>query len=488
MDKTVKYSTQNSQKEYYQEYSNCLGHLFNLARDTNGLQFIYTLLRVSGIQDGGWDPFVEAQEALFEFSKILQRASRKGINKNSFRLALLIYCHSVEMAAPYQMLYNLLRCAQGKNYVPFPFPGYPLGKKKPFNVRPQSPTRKIASLVQEAEKIGDKKLGTEMSSFFDDDIRNAFYHSDYSLTDTEFRICENGLPKSISFGDLSEKLSRCFAFYQAFFDLYKQHRLSFGGTKKYHRMPNFEVFELLTDKKEGLVGFKMHFSSGSTAFWERRKERVHGINVMLEKDHINFFVGDLSKLKRKWMVNGNVFREKNTRYNNPCTWKPIFFYGKAEEVIAEVKSESNDKNVQGCLFYIKCTGHESIEFAVKANKPLSDSKEIRNGKFELKLCDCSSDGTFVYDGTYFVNSDKAREIKVGINRIEKFAEGFRQRGIEVTYILKYHLERKMNPPTNNSGRSFTISFEMDDPRNTLCLSDFGILPKTDWKIKPEWIE
>lgn len=488
MEDKVEYKVKDSQKEYYQDYRTYLDHLFARARDTNGLQYVYTLLRVSGIQDGGWDPFVEAQEALIEFSKILQKNSKKGINKSSFRLALLIYCHSIEMSAPYQILYNLLQCAQGKNYTPFPFPGESLGKKKPFSVRPQSPTKKIGTLKQEAEKIGEQELINKINSFFDDDVRNAFYHSDYSLTDTEFRICENGLPKAVSFVELSEKLSRCFAFYQAFFDLYRQIRYSFKKTKKVHRMPNYEVFELLTDKKEGLIGFKMHFSNGSQAHWERRKERVHGINVMLEKDHINFFVGDLSKLQRKWLFNGKIFREKNTRYNSPCVWRPILFYGKTDEVITEVRNESTDKDVQGCLFYIKCTGHESIEFAIRSNKPIFEGNELKTGKIEVVKCDCSKDGAYVYDGTYFANSDKAREIKKGINRIEKFVAGFKQKDIEIIYTLKYHLERKMKPPKNNDGRGFTITFAMDDPRNTLCLSNFGVLPKTDWKIKPDWIE
>ncbi len=484
----VEYKIKDSTKEYYQEYREYLDKLFARARDTNGLQYIYTLLRVSGIQDGGWDPFVEAQEALVDFSKILQKISKKGLNKSSFRLALLIYCHSVEMSAPYQILFNLLQCAQGKNYVPFPFPGEPLGKKKPFSFRPQSPTKKITTLKQEAEKIGEQELINKISSFFDDEIRNAFYHSDYSLTDTEFRICENGIPNAISFEILSEKLARCFAFYQAFFDLYKLIRLSFRKTKKFHRMPNYEVFELLTDRKEGLIGFKMHFSNGSKAFFERRKERVHGINVMLEKDYINFFVGELAKLQRKWVVNDKIFREKNTRYNSPCVWRPILFYGKSDEVITEVKNESKDKDVQGCLFYMKCTGHESIEFAVKSNKLLFEGKEFKSGKIEATLCDCSTDKIFVYDCTYFVNSDKAREIKKGINRIEKFVNEFKNKGFDIVYTLKYHLERKMKPPKDNDGRGFTITFSMDDPRNTLCLSNFGILPKTDWKIKPDWIE
>ncbi len=135
-----------------------------------------------------------------------------------------------------------------------------------------------------------------------------------------------------------------------------------------------------------------------------------------------------------------------------------------------------------------CFGHESIEFAVKSDKPLFEGMELKSGKIEATPCDCSTDRIFVYDCTYFANSDKAREIKRGINKIEKFVNEFKNKGFDVVYTLKYHLERKMKPPKDNDGRGFTITFSMDDPRNTLCLSNFGILPKTDWKIKPDWIE
>jgi len=457
MSDEIEYKIVDNQRKYYTEYYKYLDHLFGKARENGGMQYLYSLLRVSGISDGGWDPFVEAHEALIDFSKILQRVGKKGVTKNSIRLGLLIYCHSIEMAAPYQILYNLLQCIQGKMYIPFPFLGRPKGKKDPFGVIPPSPRAKIEKLKTECERTGEQELINKFNSFFDDDIRNAFYHSDYSITDTEFRICESGLPHSISLKDLSEKLARCFAFYQAFFNIYKQIRFSFKKIKKFHRLPNFEVLEILTDKKEGLIGFRMHFSNGAKAFFERRKERVGGMNVLLEKDHINFFVGDLSKLQRKWILNGRIFREKNTRYNAPCTWRPILFYGNVDEVIKEIKNETNEKDVQGCLFYIKCTGHESIEFAIKSDKELFNGKELVSGKIKVISCDCNKNHTYLYDGTYFLNSQKVQQIKIGLRQISNFVDNYKKQGIKIIYNLKYYLERKIEPIKAEAGRSFTIS-------------------------------
>lgn len=476
----------DKQQEYYDEYHKYLIHLFVKARDRQGIEYIYTLLRVSGIEDGGWDPFVEAEEALNDLSKILRSVSKKGITKSSLRMALLIYCHSVEMSAPYQILFNLLRCSQGKDYNLFPFPGRPKGKKFPYEVIPASPTAKIGKLKEEATKADEAMLIDHINSFFRDDIRNAFYHSDYTITDKEFRICENRHSNTTSLDELSVVLTRCFAFYQAFFNVYKQARHSFRKMKKLHRLPNFEVLELMTNKKEGLVGFKMHFSNDSEAYFERKKERVYGVNLHFQRDlSINFNAGNLDALQYKWRARGKNFRELNTRYNDDGEWRPIQFHGKVEKIMHEIEAETKDDAVQGCLFYIHCTGHESIEFAVKSDKELFQGKEFSEAKIKLVGCGKGTDGSFLYDGTYFVNSRKSRPVKAGINAIRTFMQRHKDAGIKSSYCLKYQTKRVMKPSKVEGN---TLHFSFSDPRNTMYASDFRMLPRSDWKIQAEWID
>lgn len=161
----VKYKVVDSNKKYFDEYYRYLDHLFCKAKNGNRLQYVYTLFRISGIEDDSWDPFVESEEALVDLSKLLRRISKKGVNRQSFRLALLIYCHAIEISAPYHILFNLLRCAQGKTYIPFPFPGRSKGKKKPFDFIPASPNKKIKILNQEASQIGEEKIIEHLKSF-----------------------------------------------------------------------------------------------------------------------------------------------------------------------------------------------------------------------------------------------------------------------------------------------------------------------------------
>jgi len=295
-----------NQEEYYTEYKKYFDYLFDKARNKGGLDYIYTLLRVSGVQDGGWDSFVEAEESLVDLSGVLRDLSDNGREKTSLRLALLLYCHSLEMSAPYQVFYNLLRCCQSKNYVFMPF--FELNKKG--NIIPKYPKNKIDTLEKEAKNIEEGQLITHMKSFFDNNIRNAFFHSDYTIED-DFKICESRPVQSVKKELLLEKITRCFAFYQAFMDKYREAKLVCRSGEKIHPLKNFDVFELLVDDKEGLVGFKMHYprEDGMYGYYERRKDRVRGSNFLIEDGDIGirFQRGLLTEIKNVHMMNGKIY-------------------------------------------------------------------------------------------------------------------------------------------------------------------------------------
>ena len=296
---------QNIQDQFYPEYKKYFEHLFVQARDTGGLDYIYTLLRVSGVQDGGWDPFVEAEESLVDLSSVLRDLSTAGREKTSLRLALLLYCHSLEMAAPYQIFFNLLRCCQSKNYLFMPF----FEVDKNGKVIQKYPKNKIDSLEQEAKKVGEEALITHIKSFYDNNIRNAFFHSDYTIED-DFKICEARPVQVIEKSVLLEKIKRCFAFYQAFMDTYREAKVAYIPVEKTYPLKNFDVLELLVDDKEGLVGFKMHYPREDAMYghYERRKDRVRGLNFMIEDVGIQFHCGLLSEIKNVHMMNGKIYK------------------------------------------------------------------------------------------------------------------------------------------------------------------------------------
>ena len=81
--------------------------------------------------------------------------------------------------------------------------------------------------------------------------------------------------------------------------------------KRFHKWPNYEVLELLTNDELGLYGFSVHFSNGNKATYARTPKGTDATNVMFEKNgSINFFVGSLDELTKEWKVDGKIFVEK----------------------------------------------------------------------------------------------------------------------------------------------------------------------------------
>ena len=282
--------------------------LFSKAAKNGGFDFICTILRVSGLELGHWDPYIEGDEALNNYSKIL----RKSKGKMSYRLGLLIYCHAVEMSAPYDILLNLMRCVNKKPYKYLPY--YELikkDKKDLFKWYMPYPISKIKYLKQEASEAKETELCGYIQEFYSTELRNAFYHSDYCLTNKCLRIVGGGNLKEIPLAQVAKKLSECFAFYSAFAIVLKKFRLSFKSLKKIVKWPKYEVFEILVDDKEGLVGFKLHFSNDTFAHFERRKNKVFGQNFMIEDEGVSFFQGCIDDLKKEWRMSGRIMEDKD---------------------------------------------------------------------------------------------------------------------------------------------------------------------------------
>jgi hypothetical protein len=264
-------------------------------------------LRVTGIHHGHWDPYVEMLRAFDDYNKILQHANDLGGN-TSLRVGLLMYCQAIEITAVHEVFANLYRCKAGKPFVIKPF----LDLQRPrrnshFLYTPPSINLKIRRIKELASESGDTKFHEVITTFFDDQIRNAFIHSDYCITDSEFRWTEGGPASSKGLDYISELITRTFAFYEALIQTWKAWLYWFKEHPKYIKMPQYEVFELITNE-DGLFGFAVHFSNGQKALFERHDGLVTSTNLSIERDgSVNFFVGDLTQLERTWKVNGEIF-------------------------------------------------------------------------------------------------------------------------------------------------------------------------------------
>jgi len=485
--------------KYTDEYLAYLDSLFGKAANTDGFNYLCTILRVEGITSGHWDAFVEAEEAAMDLSKLLRSIGKKGQEKRALRLGLFLYCHSTEMSVPYEILANLLRCRQNKLYMMYPFADLVrVDKKKDFFGKRHLPypRTKINHIKELATACGEEKLGEIFDSFFRNDIRNAFYHSDYAISEDEFRIIQGGKigEQTIPLKELSEILTRCFAFYSAFFIIYNRVRQGLARGKRFHRWPNYEVLELLSDNN-GLTGFKIHFPNGSYAMFERKKYKgTTSLNIICEREGIRLNVGDLDAYRKAegWFVNGKPFEEYGTRYNSYGYWKPIIFQGDNDKILQKVANITNDRTTQGCLFYIYSTGYNAIEFVIKSNRELFKGGEYsrplfkKKKHFVVKKCENKESSACLYDGTVYLESAKVESIQEALNEINTYMASFKKKNVELRYRLKYQLYSDVAPTEEKNGR-FSIKISMDDPRNTLVASHLGLFPRTDWKIKEEWV-
>lgn len=292
-------------QQVQKEYQDYIRTLFQSAWEKMPFDFICTVLRVSGIHYGHWDPLEESYQAFDDYNRILQRAMDEQNKKRAIRIGLLIYCNTVEITAVHELLANLLRCQGGKPFIVVPFRKfYRRRRKDSLHWVPPSARAKYAEIKKIATNVGDTSLPGIIDSFFDDRIRNAFVHADYCLTEDDFRWTEPGPGSSVQLNYVSEIITRAFAFHEEFFAAHRSWRRGLANLPRFHKMPQYEVLELLTNDK-GVYGFKVHFSNGKSARYERHPDRVDALNILFGKDGtLNFMVGNLDELEPVWKVNG----------------------------------------------------------------------------------------------------------------------------------------------------------------------------------------
>ena len=248
-----------------------------------------------------------------EYNRILKRLEEEKLSSaGHWRIGLLMYCQAVEMTAPQELLANLLRVLNGEKYHMKPFGS--LGrtnKKKTFSWVPPSAPIKYRELKRLAEKSNQSFLSDYINQFFNEDIRNAFSHSDYVLSGEYFRWTESGLAQQVPLDTVNLVVRNCFRFFSAVLWLHDRVLTDLKTLPRYHKWPNYEVLELLSDT-ERLHGFSVHFSNGSKATYSRTIQGVTCTNVTFESDgSINFMVGLIDALCPEWKVDGKPFEDKS---------------------------------------------------------------------------------------------------------------------------------------------------------------------------------
>jgi hypothetical protein len=175
----VRYSHKQRLPKY--DVHELLTKLFAKAKETDEFEYCSTLLRLRGMEAAGWDPLKESL-ALMQQVALMYQAPLDL--KLKLRLSLFLYCHATEMHDLYHIVGNMLRVCSGERYSLNCFTGvnHPSGNDASY------PPAKAARIKEWADAQGMNELGEMFSDMVVKEVRNAFFHSDYTLHDSHFHI------------------------------------------------------------------------------------------------------------------------------------------------------------------------------------------------------------------------------------------------------------------------------------------------------------
>lgn len=332
--------------------------LFEEAKSEGGIEYIYSLVRVSGLSSGVADPLVELHS-------ILQASDMDVSDEELFSR----YYSPEKMEEPLSLVANLLNCSIGRPYNLSPFHHLYAGEV-PRLVRPNARqiVRELVKMSTEAKKPGIAEL-----------IKEAY-------PDEVLQACWSG-GSSHALNRLRAATQKSRLFLISLLQNYFTERLGFRNQTKLYKLPGFQVLELLVNDGNGLYGFRIHFSNDSSATFARHLDSTECTNV-IPRVPINFMAGDLGRLRHEWRIEGRRLYELGLpgRYNKLGEWKPIIYPGNSEDLQKDACSLSEDSDVQGTLFYMMCTGHRVVEFVICTNIELPTESLSFGDKVHLWKC------------------------------------------------------------------------------------------------------
>jgi len=209
-------------------YLNCFDPVFTRARERDELQFLFSIFRVRGVQDAGWDPYETTLRAIPAIVSLYQGTNDSEAARH---LPLWVYGHIVEASEPYELLANLLDVTQGGYFtVGRNFPAKKSGA-------PMSPGEKIRKLQEMATRAGIPEAVVPLTEVWDRDLRNAVFHADYAVYDGEVRTLNPA--KLYSSEDTALLVNRALAYHSALSTLFSVSVEEYEEPKVIPNSPHF---------------------------------------------------------------------------------------------------------------------------------------------------------------------------------------------------------------------------------------------------------
>jgi hypothetical protein len=301
-------------------YADILNPLFwhdDFYRIDRMFEWACTLVRAAGLKDTGWDSYNESLALLDDLTHLQQMSlpteKFPSPEQTRARLALISYCHVIEMGFPYELLTNLLRLRVGLKYSidPLSHLDRPIGKKingvkVVQRIIPASPEKKITEIESLSSKAGLPEVGTTLRSIYNPTIRNAVYHSDYAIHNESMRLLSGYFLSSksgvntplITFEELAEITNGAFAFHSALLALWKRSRNTFTDFRERFLPydPSYKGILEFIFEGDTLTGFRTYWPNGTVGVCcHALNGESYAQNIRFNPDgSINFMVGILA--------------------------------------------------------------------------------------------------------------------------------------------------------------------------------------------------
>ncbi len=261
------------------------------------IRYFASLLRVLGMEDKGWDPYAESRKILDDLNRLMKLELPKDRFPDgwtSWRLGLLLYSHIVEMDAPYEVITNLLRFRLGKGYSPNPYFDLLTEKEQKNFAKNGIRTGRKIELIKALSKGAGLSVGELYDEFYNGRLRNAVQHSDFILTDDDFRSRSGTNAFRLTYDDLDSLITKAKAFIAAFFQLEVDARVVWGA-RKGQAIPcdaHYKgLMEVLVDDRVLMCGFAVHWPNNSQSMYRRTEAGVEMVNCMVNLRLANVDLG-----------------------------------------------------------------------------------------------------------------------------------------------------------------------------------------------------
>jgi hypothetical protein len=262
-----------------QRLTEIIDGLFVRAKAADEFEYACALLRVRGNEDYGWDPLRETQQLFNDVISLIQLGLTDTVRRRlklrprltdaaRLRLGLLLYSHLTEVDAVYETLANLVTITTGERYTMDPFGDlYRPPDRARYEQHPPSARRVVDHLKTKAAEADANDLVEVLDWFFNDAVRNAFFHSDYILYGDEFRSREGQFVdadgrrgSSLRAEAVADLINRSVLFFQVFTVTFEKHRRSYRADREIEGRLGADggviPVVLLADPRRGLYGVR----------------------------------------------------------------------------------------------------------------------------------------------------------------------------------------------------------------------------------------